>query len=192
MKLWKYLPVLALATIFVACSPDKGPAEEAIKQGVAAVEQIRGDASKFASEQFAQLEGQLKAAQEAFAKKEYKQALEAAGGLAAKAQEVAKAAADKKAELTASWDELQAGIPQMMEGLKSRLDILAQAKKLPADMTKDKLAELQSAYDEGAKQFEEAKTAAGEDLARAVEAGNAIKAKAMEIAASLGLTPAGQ
>ena len=112
----------------------------------------------------------------------------AAGGLAAKAQEVAKAAADKKAELTARWDELQAGIPQMLEGLKSRLDILAEAKKLPADLTKEKLAELQSAYDEAAKQFEEAKAAAGEDLAKAVEAGAAIKAKAIEIAGALGLT----
>jgi chromosome segregation ATPase len=188
MKLWNYLAILALAATLVACSREKGPAEEAIKQGAAAVEQIRAEASKFAAEQLAQLEGQLKSAQDAFAKKEYKQALEAAGGLAAKAQEVAKAAADKKTELTARWDELQAGIPQMLEGLKSRLDILAQAKKLPADLTKEKLAELQGAYDEAAKQFEEAKTAAGQDLAKAVEAGAAIKAKAIEIAGALGLT----
>jgi hypothetical protein len=188
MKLWKYLVVVVFAATLVGCSREKGPAEEAIKQGAAAVEQVRADASKFASDQLAQLEAQLRAAQDAFANKEYKQALEAAGGLAAKAQEVAKAAADKKAELTARWDELQAGIPQMLEGLKSRLDILAQAKKLPADLTKDKLAELQGAYDEAAKQFEDAKAAAGEDLAKAVEAGAAIKAKAIEIAGALGLT----
>jgi hypothetical protein len=76
----------------------------------------------------------------------------------------------------------------MLDGLKSRLDILAQAKKLPADLTKEKLAELQGAYDEAAKQFEDAKAAAGEDLGRAVEAGAAIKAKAIEIAGALGLT----
>lgn len=188
MKLWTYLAVLALAATLVACSREKGPAEEAIKQGAAAVEQIRGEASKFASEQLAQLEGQLKTAQDAFANKEYRQALEAAGGLAAKAQEVARAAEDRKAELTARWDELQAGIPQMLAGLKSRLDILAQARKLPADLTKEKLAELQGAYDEAAKQFEEARASADQDLAKAVEAGAAIKAKAIEIAGALGLT----
>jgi hypothetical protein len=118
----------------------------------------------------------------------YKAALEAAGGLAAKAQEVAQAAADKKAELTRSWDDMSAGIPGMMDAIKSRLDILGQAKKRPEGLDKDTLAALNSSYDEAAKQFEEAKAAASAgDLAKAVEAGGAIREKGTEIATTLGL-----
>ncbi len=188
MSIAKYVGVVLLTAFLVACARDKGPAEEAIKQAAQAIEQIRGDASRFAADQFGALEGSLKAAQDSFAKKDYPAALAAASGLAAKAQEVAKAAADKKAELTQSWNDMSAGIPAMMGALKSRLDILGQAKKLPAGLDKDKLAALTSGYDEVAKQFEEAKAAASAgDLSKAVAAGGAIKEKGMQIATALGL-----
>jgi hypothetical protein len=188
MSIAKYVGVVLLTAFLVACAGDKGPAEEAIKQAAQAIEQIRGDASRFAADQFSALEGSLKAAQDSFAKKDYPAALAAAGGLTAKAQEVAKAAADKKAELTQSWNDMSTGIPAMMGALKSRLDILGQAKKLPAGLDKDKLAALTSGYDEVAKQFEEAKAAASAgDLSKAVAAGGAIKEKGMQIATALGL-----
>jgi hypothetical protein len=85
---------------------------------------------------------------------------------------------------------MAAGIPQMMDAIKSRLDILAKSKKLPAGLDKDKLAALNAGYDEAMKQFQEAKDAAtAGSLAKAIEAGNAIKQKGMEIATTLGLTP---
>ena len=189
MSVLKYLCVVLTAVVLVACGRDKGPAEEAIKQAAQAVEQVKGDGSRYAADQFQQLEASLKGAQDSFAKKEYKLALEAASGVNAKAQEVAKAAADKKAELTRSWEDLNAGIPNMMGAIKSRLDILGQAKKLPPGLDRDKLAALTSSYDEAAKQFEEAKVAASAgDLAKAIEAGGAIKQKGTEIATALGLT----
>ena len=188
MRIVKYICVILLAALLVACSRDKEPAEAAIKAGQQAVEQVRGEAAKYAPDQLKQLEDALKAAQDNFAKKEYKAALDAAGGLAAKAQDVAKAAAAKKAELTKSWEDMSAGIPQMMDAIKSRLDILAKAKKLPAGLDKDKLAALTSGYDELMKQFQTAKDAASAgDLNKAIEAGNAIKQKGMEIAETLGL-----
>ena len=174
--------------MLVACARDKQPAEAAIKQAAQAIEQIRGEASRYAPDQFKQLEDSLKAAQDSFAKKDYKAALDAATNLGVKAQEVAKAAADKKAELKKSWDDLSAGIPQMMQAIKGRLDILAHAKKLPAGMDKDKLAALTSGYDDAMKQFQQAKDAASAgDPAKAIEVGNAIKQKDMEIATTLGL-----
>ncbi len=85
---------------------------------------------------------------------------------------------------------MSAGIPSMMGAIKSRLDILAQSKKLPAGLDKDKLAGLTSGFDEAAKQFEEAKAAAAAgDLSKAVAAGSAIKEKGMQIATALGLQP---
>ena len=188
MRVLKYLFVILLAALLVACARDKEPAEAAIKAAAQAIEQIRGEAALYAPDQLKQLEDSLKAAQDDFAKKEYKAALDAASSLGAKAQDVAKAAAAKKAELTKSWDDINAGIPQMMDAIKSRLDILAKAKKLPAGLDKDKLAALNSGYDEAMKQFQAAKDAASAgDLNKAIEAGNAIKQKGMEIATTLGL-----
>lgn len=190
MRLWNYLWIGALCLILAACGQDKGPAEEAIKLATQAVEQVRAEVSQFAADQFQQLESQLKAAQDSFAKKDYKAALQAASGIPAKAQEVAQAAAAKKAELSKAWDDLNAGIPQMMDAVKSRLDILAQAKKLPDGMAKEKLASLQTSFSEVMAQFEEAKKASAEGaISKAIELGNAAKAKATEIAAGLGLQP---
>lgn len=190
MSILKTIGIVLLTAILVACARDKGPAEEAIKQATAAVEQVRADAGRFVPDQLSALESSLKAAQDSFAKQDYKGALAAASGLAAQAQEVAKAAADKKAELTKAWDDMNAGIPSMMDAIKSRLDILAQSKKLPAGLDKDKLAGLTSSFDEAAKQFEEAKAAAAAgDLSTAVAAGSAIKEKGMQVATALGLQP---
>ena len=188
MRIVKYAYIVLLAAMVVACARDKEPAEAAIKAAGQAIDQIRGEASRYAPDQLKQLEDALKSAQDAFAKKEYKAALDAASTLSARAQDVAKAAAAKKAELTKSWEDLNAGIPQMMDALKSRLDILSKAKKLPAGLDKDQLAALTSGYDEAAKQFQAAKDAAGGgDLNKAIEAGQAIKQKGMEMAAALGL-----
>ncbi|HTO45271.1 MAG TPA: hypothetical protein VML56_14445 [Burkholderiales bacterium] len=188
MRIVKYVYIVLLAAMVVACARDKEPAEAAIKGAGQAIDQIRGEASRYAPDQLKQLEDSLKSAQDAFSKKDYKAALDAASTLSAKAQDVAKAAAAKKAELTKSWEDLNAGIPQMMDALKSRLDILSKAKKLPAGLDKDQLAALTSGYDEAAKQFQAAKDAAGAgDLNKAIEAGQAIKQKGMEMAAALGL-----
>jgi hypothetical protein len=188
MHVLKYFFVIVLAVLLVACARDKEPADAAIKGASQAIEQIKGEAALYAPDQLKQLEDSLKAAQDNFARKEYKAALDAASGLAAKAQDVAKAAAAKKAELTKSWDDIVAGVPQMMDAVKSRLDILSKAKKLPAGLDKDKLAALNSGYDEAMKQFQAAKDAAAAgDLNKAIEAGNAIKQKGLDIAATLGL-----
>ena len=188
MRIVKYAYIVLLAAMVVACARDKEPAEAAIKAAGQAIDQIRGEASRYVPDQLKQLEDALKSAQDAFAKKDYKAALDAASTLSAKAQDVAKAAAAKKAELTKSWEDLNAGIPQLMDALKSRLDILSKAKKLPAGLDKDQLAALTSGYDEAAKQFQAAKDAAGAgDLNKAIEAGQAIKQKGMEMAAALGL-----
>lgn len=186
------IATLALSLGLSACgSGDKGPAEAAMAAAGKAVDAVREDGMKYAGEQFTQLEGALSSAKDQLAKGEFKAAIEGAGGLAAKAQEVAKAAADKKAQLGTAWSEFEGGIPKMMEGLKSRLDILSQAKKLPAGIDKAKLDGLRATYDEAAATFAKAKeSAASGDFLQATQTGAAIKSKLMEIATALGLKQA--
>jgi len=191
MKFTRYIAIAALGLLLAACGKDKGPAEAAIAAATSAVDGVREDGMKFAGEQFTQLEAALNSAKDNLTKGEYKAALEGAGGIAAKAQDVAKAAADKKAELSASWEQVNAGIPQMMEGLKGRLDILGQAKTLPEGLDQSKLDGLKAGYDEAMGMLEQARSAAASgDFSKAIEAGGVIKAKATEIASALGMTPA--
>ena len=53
--------------------------------------------------------------------------LSEAPALTSKAQEIASAAAAKKAELTKSWEGLSSGMPRVVEAIKSRVDILSQS-----------------------------------------------------------------
>jgi len=191
MKFLQYLAIAALTFTLAACGQDKGPAEAAIGAATSAVDAVREDGMKFAGDKFTELEAALNAAKDNLAKGEYKAALESAGGIAAKAQEVADAAAAKKAELTASWEEFNAGIPKMMEDLKGRLDVVAAAKKLPEGIDQARLDGLKAGYDEATAMFEEAKSAAASgDFSKAIEAGSAIKTKVGEIVAALGPAPA--
>lgn len=192
MKRFAAIATLALSMALSACgSGDKGPAEAALAAAGKAVDAVRDDGMKYAGEQFTQLEGAFNTAKEQLAKGDFKAAIAGAGGLSAKAQEVAKAAADKKAQLSAAWGEFDTGIPKMVQGLKSRLDILSQSKKLPPGMDKAKLDGLRATYDEAVAGFAKAKeSAASGDFFKATEIGATIKAKLAEVAAALGLKQA--
>ena len=204
MKFAKSLVALAFVAVLAACSSEKEPAQLAINAAQQAVESARAEGAQFPADKFAELEGALKSAQNMFAKGDYKEALAAAGPLAAKAQEVLKMAAEKKAEaekaaeaakaeLAKNWEELSAGVPQMVEAVTKRVDILGKAKKLPEGLDKDKLAAMKSSLDEAVKSLEEAKTAATSgDIAKALETGKGVKDKLTEMAAALGLKPAGE
>lgn len=189
MKRITSIAALTMTLALGACgSGDKGPAEAALAAAGKAVDAVREDGTKYAGEQFTQLEAAFNTAKENLSKGEFKTAMESAGGLADKAKEVAKAAADKKTQLTAAWGEFEAGVPKMMEGLKTRLDSLAHAKSLPEGLDKAKLDGLRKAYDEAAAMFAKAKEAAASgDFFNATDLGAKIKAKIAEIAAALGL-----
>ena len=96
-----------------------------------------------------------------FAKKDYKAALSAAKDLPAKAKELAAAAAAKKGELTKVWGEMSAGLPKMLDAIKSRVDILSKSKKLPANLDKAKFDEANAGYEEANKVGTDATSAFG-------------------------------
>ncbi|MFO1320096.1 MAG: hypothetical protein U1F52_10805 [Burkholderiales bacterium] len=204
MKLTKSLVAVALVAVLTACSSEKEPAQLAINAAQQAVESARAEGAKFAADKFGELEAALKAAQDQFAKGDYKEALAAAGPLAAKAQEVLKVAAAKKeeaakaaeaakAELAKHWEEISASVPTMVDAVTRQLDVLGKAKKLPEGLDKEKLAAMKPALDEAVKALEEAKTAATSgDLAKALETGKGVKDKLVEMAAALGIKQDGQ
>jgi hypothetical protein len=183
---------IIIAVLFVfslaACSSGKAPAEQAIKAAEEALNAAKGEASKYVPDQVKAVEDELNVAKESLAKKDYAAATSAATSVAAKAKDLAAAAAAKKDELTKSWEGLSGGMPQMLDAIKSRVDILSKSKKLPANLDKEKfegaksgLAEVTAMWDEANKSFKEG------NIADAHAKATTVKEKASEIMTTLGM-----
>jgi DNA repair exonuclease SbcCD ATPase subunit len=194
MKKWlKSLMLIVLVVFAAACASDTKPAEEAIKAAESAIDAARGEGMKYIPDQVQALEDELKAAKDAFARKDYKTALNAAKDLPAKAKDLAAAAATKKEELTKAWEEMSGGLPKMVEAIKSRVDVLSKSKKLPANLDKAALDGVKAGLSEVAEMWNEAQNAfSGGNLADAVSKAETVKGKAVEMMNTLGMqVPAG-
>jgi len=186
-----------VSTVFVfisvlfllACAGDNKPAEMAVKAAEEAVNTAKTEAVKYVPDQVKSLEDSLAAVKDKLAKKDYKAVVPEAQALAGKAKEVIEAAKLKKEEMTASWTSMSQEFPKMIETMQSKVDLLSQAKKLPADMTTEKFAEaktgLAAAKEEWAKAMENFKAG---NVADAISTANAAKEKAMQTMGLLGLS----
>lgn len=184
-----FIALLLVATLLAACgSADKGPAETALKAAEAAVNTAKAEVSKYLPDQASALDAGLAAAREKFNKGDFKAALSDAQAVTAKANELASAAAAKKAELSKAWEEVSTGMPKVMEAIKSRVDILSQSKKLPAGISKEKFAEAKAGLEEITKQWTEATAASTSgNLADALAKAGAAKKKAAEVLVALNM-----
>ena len=180
---YSFIVMILAATLIAACgSSDKGPAETALKAAEAAIDSAKGEASKYMPDQVKSLESGLSSAREKLSKGDYKAVLSEAPALTSKAQEIASAAAAKKAELTKSWEGLSSGMPRVVEAIKSRVDILSQSKKLPAGMSAETLAQAKAGLSEITQQWTAATEASkGGNLMDAVAKASSVKAKAAEV-----------
>lgn len=188
-----YILLLVSIVLVSACTSGKGPAEIAIKGAEEAITALKAEAVKYIPDDVRSLEGALAAAKEKFAKGDYKAATSDAQAIVDKAKGLVEVAKSKKEELTKTWGTLSAGVPKMLAAIQSRVDILSKSKKLPANVTAEKLAEAKSglaaAKDEWGKALES--FTAG-NAADAVSVANAVKGKAAKAMELLGLpVPAG-
>ena len=177
-----------VGALIMGCATDKGPAEAALAAAETAVNSAVTEASKYVPDQAKSLQAGLTAVKEKFSKGDYAAATSEATALAAKAKDVASAAAVKKTELTQTWESMNAGMPKVVEAIKGRVDTLSQSKKLPANMTADKLATAKSGLGEITQQWTAATEAyKGGNLTDAITKGTAVKAKAAEVLTMLGM-----
>ena len=171
-----------------ACASDKGPAEQAVKAAEAAVAEVRAEAGKWLPDQVRALDASLASVKDKFAKGDYKAVLAEAPAIASRAKEVAAAATTKKAEITKVWEELSANLPQMVAAAKSRVDILSQAKKLPATVSKEKLETAKAAVADATKGWADADAAfKSGNVADAVARADAVKKRTVEALEALGM-----
>jgi hypothetical protein len=181
-------PAAALALLFACTDAAKMPADAAIKGAESALAGAKAEAMKFVPDQAKAVQDGIDQAKAAFAKGDFKGALAAAKDLPAKAAGLAAAAAAKKDDLTRQFGAATGPVGQLVDAIKSRVDILSQAKKLPAGMDAGKLAAAKDGLAAVTKELEDAKAkmSAG-SIAEALAAAAPLKDKAMEIASSIGL-----
>jgi hypothetical protein len=176
------------AALASACASDNVPAEQAVKAAEAAVAAIGPEAARLVPDQAKALDAAVASVKDKFAKGEYEAVLTEAPALASRAKQAAAAAAAKKAELTKSWEELSAGLPRMVEAVKSRIDILSHGKQLPATLTQEKLDAARAGLAEATKTWDEATTAFENGaLADALAKGETVKVKTEQALEALGM-----
>ncbi len=182
-NIYNFVIMILTATLLAACgSGDKGPAETALKAAEEAINTAKAEVSKYMPDQASSLDSALAATREKLNKGDYKAVLSEAPALTSKAQELASAAAAKKAELTKSWEGLSSGMPRVVEAIKSRVDILSQSKKLPAGMNADTLAQAKAGLSEITQQWTAATEASKSgNLMDAVTKASSVKVKAAEV-----------
>lgn len=180
---YSFIILILAATLLGACGAgDKGPAETALKAAEEAINTAKVEASKYMPDQAKSLESGLVAVREKLNKGDYKAVLAEAPALTSKAQEIASAAAKKKAEITKSWEGLSSGMPRVVDAIKSRVDILSQSKKLPAGMSAETLAQAKAGLNEITQQWTAATEASkGGNLMDAVAKASSVKVKAAEV-----------
>ncbi len=97
--------VLVSCALVAACGQDKKLAEAALMKADEAVKAASPDIAQYAADSWKGVTDSLKAAQDAFARKDYKGALTGANEIAQKIQEASSVAMAKKDELTKAWTE---------------------------------------------------------------------------------------
>ena len=189
VKRWCALTMLVFAGMLLsACASDKVPAETALKAAESAVTATVAEASKYVPDEAKGLQDRLNGLKDSFAKGEYKTVLAGAPDLTAQAKALADTAAAKKAELAKSWADLSGGLPQVLQTIQGRVDILSKAKTLPANVDRATVDGAKTGLDSMNKAWADAQASfSSGNLAEALAKANALKSQAAEIMTKLGM-----
>ena len=192
----KYLIVVLFvvtALFQAACSGNKQAATMAVNAAQESFDAVKGEAAKYVPDQAKSVEDAIKTAKDNLAKGDYEAALASAKTIPDSVKGLTTAIADKKTELTASFQQMSGGMPKMLDAVKKRLDILSASRKLPASLDQAKFEGAKSGYETAAKAWEEAKSDfSGGNVADAMGKAKLVKEKAVEVMSTLGMkVPAG-
>lgn len=188
MKPLMRVAALFLMVVSAACANQKAPAEMAMKAAQDAFGAVSADAQKYVPGQARAIQDSLTAAQDAVTKGDYQAAMTQAQAIPGKVGELQSAIAAKKAELTKAWTDMSTGVPQMLQALKSRAEILAKSRKLPAGLTKEAVESANAGVTAATQGWSEAMAAAQSgDMTTAAAKATEIKNKIVGLMKSLNM-----
>jgi len=187
--------LVVLALVASACTNYKEPAQQAIGQAETALDAIAVDAQKYLPDKYKEVQDAIDAAKASFEKNDYKNALAQAKDLPAKvaalATEVTAAKQSAIAALTDQWNSMSADLPNMVNAIQTRVEMLSKSKKLPKnidqatfDAAKTGLDDLKSTWNAASQSFNSG------NVEDAVAKAKQVQQKGTEIMAQLGMKTA--
>jgi hypothetical protein len=185
--------VVACVLVIGACANKKAPAEAALKSAQDSYNAVSGEAMKYVPDQARAVQGALSSAQAAFARGEYDTVMSQTQGLNAQITGLATGIAARKTQLASEWSTMSAGVPKLVEALKSRVDILGQSRSLPAGITRETVDSAKAGVASADQAWSEATAAAtGGDIATAVAKATDVRTRVVALMRSLNMqVPAG-
>jgi hypothetical protein len=179
--------------VLAGCS-QKDPARDAIAAAEDALNAVYEDAQKYVPERYEQVKAELDAGRAAFDEERYADAISVVKDVPAHAEALAREAAavkeKRRAEMNADWTRLSASLPELLARIGTRLDELADMRRLPEGMDKQLLEEARAAHASAQTAWSEAGKAfdAG-DVEAAVGKARDAEGMAQDLVARLGMQP---
>jgi hypothetical protein len=144
MRIAKTMVALAATTLMLAgCASQKEPAEKAVAQVESSLAEFRADAEKYAADELKSVEASVTKLKKNLTSKDYQAVVLGAPSVASEVSALKDSVAAKRADAEsvlaaaqAEWTDLSAKMPQMVQAIQSRVDILSKSKKLPKDLDK--------------------------------------------------------
>lgn len=175
--------ILAALMFFTACdNAKKTGADAAIKGAQTAYAAVADQANQYVPDQAKDVQASIQSAKDAFDKGDYSGAFEAAKALPEKVKALAAAAAAKKDELTAKWNEMSGSMPGLMTAVQTKVAALTKSHKLPAGAA-DSFATVKQSWTDASSAFTSG------NLSDAMAKASAAKAKLTELQTTLGMKP---
>ena len=189
---FRFLLALLAGLALAACANLQEPAKKVLADVEATVTATSADAEQYVPDQYAAVKQKLADMKAAFDKQDYKTVIEGGPALMTEAKGLADAAAAKKREvleaLNSQWTAVAAQVPQTLSAIEARLATIKKAHKLPKGVTKDAVAAANAGLADLKSSWADATSAFGSgNLQGALDKAKAVKAKADEIAAQLGI-----
>jgi hypothetical protein len=187
-----FLALAATSMLMAGCTSQKDPAEQAVAQGEAALNDIRADAQKFAPEQLKAPEATLARFKEAIAQEKYGTVLEGIPQFNAEMKTLRETVTVEQtaiAAATTEWESLNAEVPKTVEEIENRMKNLT-ASRLPKEVKKEDYEAAKANLEPLKAQWAEATAAfqAGDALA-AADKGRQVKQLADEMKTQLAMNP---
>jgi hypothetical protein len=186
-----------LATLVVACSSMKGPAEQVISRMDTSLGAIHDSAAKYSPDTLQTVEAQVASVKQIYAKGDYSGVLAAAPAVNTAIANLKRDTVSKQADADAAlakvkqqWRTLSGEVPKLVEGLHTQVDTLSKSKSLPRGVTKAGFASAKDGVTSLDQMWTDANNQVSTgDYAGAVTKGQAVKDKATELMQSLGMKP---
>lgn len=187
-----FLALTATSILMAGCTSQKDPAEQAVAQGEAALNDLRADAQKFAPDQLKAPEATLARFKEALAQEKYGTVLEGIPQFNAEIKTLRETVTVEQtaiAAATTEWESLNAEVPKTVAEIENRMKNLT-GSRLPKEVKKEDYEAAKANLEPLKTQWAEATAAfqAGDALA-AADKGRKVKQLADEMKTQLAMNP---